>query len=223
MSGILRVNSQADGVMSLTTPIPRFTYLRALMRANSFPWLLERFKCAQDPVKEFTESYAALHHLRPWQRHQCIVLHIGDGAHARTAALFALMSKHVNVAVDPLINVAAVNSWRLKHDVARFMWAETKVEDFELDWWVEQALLSNRKLLFTFVHAHVDVDSVLRRVPREAWWAAYTNSCCFPSMQLGTGGEVKEDWAILSPKRQFKVLTPRNWGAQNGTHSNHHV
>lgn len=211
MSAKPRICSQSDGELHLCTPIPRYSYIKQLMRSNSFPWLLERFQCAQDPVKEFTESYAALHHLRPWQRHQCIVLHIGDGAHARTAALFALMSKHVNVSVDPIVNVQAVNKWRERHDVKRFMWAEVKVEDFELEWWADVALNSNRKLLFTFVHAHVDVNAVLSRIPRDSWWAAYTNACCFPSMQLGSGGEIQEDWAILSPKRQYKILTPRTW------------
>lgn len=195
--------SQSDGQMHVELPIPRMTYLKKIMRSDSFDVLWPLFKLANDPCKEFTESYAALHHLRHWQRlPELTVLHVGDGAHARTGALFALMTKHRNISIDPAIKFNVVGPWKHKYSVQRFDYTKTKVEDFPL----EEFEKLGTKVLVTFVHAHVDVDEVLKRLGK-SWIAAYTNACCEPQKQLGTGGEVKTDWAILSPERRYKVLT----------------
>ena len=202
----LSITSQSSGEMHVRVPIPRLTYLKQIMRSDSFDALWPLFKMANDPCKEFTESYAAMHHLRAWQRTPITVLHIGDGAHARTAALFSFMTKHWNVSIDPVADEAIIGNWSRQYAVERLAWFRGRVEDYPLEQWGA----SGRRVLVTFVHAHVDVDAVLRRLGG-SWVAAYTNACCEPGRQLGSGGIVREDWAILSPERRVKVLTPFDW------------
>lgn len=200
------VISQSNGEMHVRVPIPRLTYLQQIMRSNAFDVLWPLFHLATDPCKELTESYAAMHHLRHWQRTPVTVLHVGDGAHARTGALFAFMTKHHNISIDPITNESIVGSWKHKYGVERLTWCRSKVEQFPL----EDFAASGRKVLVTFVHAHVDVDAVLARLG-SSWLAAYTNPCCEPRKQLGTGPATKDDWAILSPQRRVQVLTPYDW------------
>ena len=83
-------------------------YLDRLMRRASFEALWPLFAKATRPAKEMTESFSALEHLRPFlsKGEPCRVIHVGDGAHARTGALFALKTEAENISVDPLINEA---------------------------------------------------------------------------------------------------------------------
>jgi hypothetical protein len=209
---VLAVTSQSAGEMHVRVPIPRMTYLREIMRSDSFDAIWPLFKLAADPPKELTESYAAMHHLRQWRNVPGLtVLHVGDGAHARTGALFAFMTKHTNISIDPVTNEGVVTSWTAKHDVHRFGWERCRIEDFPL----EQFAISGYKVLVTFVHAHVDVDAVLARLG-SSWIAAYTNACCEPKKQLGSVGRVREDWAILSPERRYKVITPYDYAEAKG-------
>ena len=99
-------------------------YLDRMMRRESFGALWPLFAKGPKPAKEMTESFSALEHLRPLIRpgEPLRVLHIGDGAHARTAALFALKTKAENISVDPLVNEALVEAWRVEFEVRRFGW-----------------------------------------------------------------------------------------------------
>ncbi|MDF3067346.1 MAG: hypothetical protein K0R38_2947 [Polyangiaceae bacterium] len=67
-------------------------YLDRLMRRGCFEALWPLFAKAERPAKELTESYSALVHLRPFMLGPgpYRVLHVGDGAHARTGAMFSL-------------------------------------------------------------------------------------------------------------------------------------
>ncbi|HTV19930.1 MAG TPA: hypothetical protein VMG12_14695 [Polyangiaceae bacterium] len=198
---------------------PSGDYLDRLMRRASFEALWPLFAKATHPAKELTESFSALEHLRPFmpRAEPCRVIHVGDGAHARTAALFALKTQAENISVDPLINEPLVTEWRDRFGVRRFSWQKAKVFD------VVAALdaLPPMPVLVTFVHAHVDVDAVLSRL---RWDFAYTLACCLPGHQLSrehapiAGGL---DAKVLSSGRQYQVLanSARGRGASGSERS----
>ena len=176
------------------------------MRRGSFEALWPLFAKATRPAKEMTESYSALEHLRPYMSGApCRVIHVGDGAHARTGALFALKTDADNVSVDPVLNEALVDAWRAQYGIRRFGWQRASIFDA-----IEQLnALPEMPVLVTFVHAHVHVDAVLARL---RWSVAFTLSCCQPGKQLSQRHEVRaagEDPYVLSSGRSFQVLTPR--------------
>lgn len=178
-------------------------YLDRLMRRRSFEAIWPLFALATRPAKELSESCSALEHLRPWlARHEaCRVIHVGDGAHARTAALFALKTGAENVAVDPTLNVALVEGWRSRFGVERLDWRKARIEDVveELD------ALPPMPVFLSFVHAHVDVDAVLDRL---RWDAAFTLVCCLPGKQLSrrrVAALEGEDWNVLSEHRRYAL------------------
>lgn len=176
------------------------------MRRGSFEALWPLFAKATRPAKEMTESYSALEHLRPYlPAAPCRVVHVGDGAHARTAALFALKTDADNVSVDPVLNEALVDAWRAKFGIRRLAWQRANIYDA-----IERLnALPEMPVLVTFVHAHVHVDAVLARL---RWSVAYTLACCVPGKQLSERHEVLasgEDPHVLSSGRRFQVLAPR--------------
>ncbi|MCA9617766.1 MAG: hypothetical protein KC731_02020 [Myxococcales bacterium] len=188
----------------ITPPTPHGDYLDRLMRRESFAALWPLFARATKPAKEMTESFSALVHLRPHLPSvgPFRVLHVGDGAHARTAALFAIKTRAENISVDPVINDEIVAGWRDEFGIERFAWRRARIEDA-----VEEiAALPPMPLFVTFVHAHVDVDAVLDRLP---WCAAYTLACCCPGRQLSRRHRPeRDDWdaGVLSDDRHFQVL-----------------
>src|SRR5882724_11339097 len=88
------------------------SYLDRLMRRESFAALWPLFAKGEKPAKEMTESYSALEHLRPLIRpgEPLRVLHVGDGAHGRTAALFSIKTRAQNISVDPVLNLPLVEA-----------------------------------------------------------------------------------------------------------------
>lgn len=176
------------------------------MRRGSFEALWPLFARATRPAKEMTESYSALEHLRPFlSAGPSRVIHVGDGAHARTGALFALKTDAENVSVDPVLNEPLVDAWRVKFGIRRFAWQRASIFDV-----IEHLnALPEMPVLVTFVHAHVHVDAVLARL---RWSAAFTLSCCQPGKQLSERHAVLatgEDPHVLSSGRRFQVLAPR--------------
>jgi len=162
------------------------------------------FAKATKPAKELTESFSALEHLRPLMK--CVgpsrVIHVGDGAHARTAALFAIKTEAENISVDPLINEVLVRSWRDEFSILRFAWRKSRIGDAAA--WLNT--LSTRPVFVTFVHAHVHVDEALAGL---RWDAAFTLACCLPGHQLTSKGAPHaqgEDASVLSEDRTFQVL-----------------
>ena len=193
--------------MTSEAPQPHGNYLDRLMRRQSFEALWPLFANAPKPAKEMTESYSALCHLRPWMTkgEPCRVLHIGDGAHARTAALFSLKSDADNISIDPLVNVRLVAQWRDRFDVRHFAWRKAHVEEV-ID---ELNALPPMRVLLTFVHAHVQLDKILDRL---RWDAAFTLACCLPGQQLTQTRvpfEAGMDWGVLSEGRRYQVLVNR--------------
>jgi hypothetical protein len=176
------------------------------MRRESFAALWPLFAKGPKPAKEMTESFSALEHLRPLIRRgePLRVLHIGDGAHARTAALFSLKTVAQNISVDPVLNRPLVEAWRDRYGIQRFEWRKARVEDIAL----ELSELPPMRTLVTFVHAHVAVDRVLGLL---RWDAAFTLACCLPGSQLSATHRVHHsgcDRNVLSAGRAFQVLLP---------------
>ena len=187
---------------------PNGSYLDRLMRRQSFEALWPLFAKAPKPAKEMTESFSALQHLRPLMPSSgpCRVIHVGDGAHARTAAMFALKTNADNVSVDPIVNVPLVEAWRSRFGVRRLTWKKARIEDVA----DELNALAAMPVFVTFVHAHVEIEVVLARL---RWDAAFTLACCVPGHQLTTTLRVHEsgeDMNVLSTERHYQVLRNRS-------------
>jgi hypothetical protein len=187
-------------------------YLDRLMRRNCFEALWPLFAKADRPAKEMTESFSALVHLRPYLRGRepVRVVHVGDGAHARTAAMFALKTRAHNISVDPELNLKLTEEWSVRFGIERFERHKARIQD------VAQELnaLPPARTLVTFVHAHVDVDFVLSRLQ---WHAAFTLACCVPGKQLSRRHVASEghDYNVLSSSRQYQVLVNAQGLANN--------
>ena len=207
-----------DGKGQVVIQAPAFNALafREAFRSRSFPALAPLFARAHDPAKEWTESWAALHKLRRFDSTR--LLHVGDGAHGRTAALFAFHTKHDNVSIDPNANIGVVAEWmqEIQTEVQRLTLRRARAEDVVAqearNWWAEHG----RPVLLTFVHAHVNTEKILSLIPPHMWAAAYVSACCEPQAQLvpkdSSVAEIMEqgeDWTILSPERTFQILQPR--------------
>lgn len=184
-------------------PEPNSQYLDRLLRRGSFAALWPLFARAQRPAKELTESFSALEHLRPLlPSGSCRVLHVGDGAHARTAALFALKTQAENISIDPVINVPLLEAWTREYGIRRLTWHKAHIAEVA----AELNALPEVPVLVTFVHAHVPVDEVLAQL---RWDAAFTLACCVPGHQLSRRHvPLKEghDLCVLSEGRQYQVL-----------------
>jgi len=183
---------------------PNGDYLDRMMRRESFQALWPLFSLATKPAKEMTESFSALVHLRPFMAAvgDCRVIHVGDGAHARTGALFAVKTKAENISVDPVTNEALVSAWRDKFNIERFSWRKAKLADAA----ESLCALSRKPLFVTFVHAHVDIDEELRRLK---WDVAFTMACCLPGRQLTRENKPHsegQDFSVLSDDRHYQVL-----------------
>jgi hypothetical protein len=176
------------------------------MRRESFAALWPLFAKGDRPAKELTESYSALEHLRPLIRRAepLRVLHVGDGAHGRTAALFSLKTRAENISVDPVVNLKLVEAWRDEFKIERFECRKSRIEAIA----EELGQLPPMRTFVTFVHAHVNVDDVLARLH---WDAAFTLACCVPGKQLSSTQRVLHsgtDVNVLSSGRLFQVLLP---------------
>jgi len=130
------------------------------------------------------------------------VIHVGDGAHARTGAMFSLKTQAHSVSVDPGLNVPLVEGWRDRFGIRRFDWRKARIQEVI----VELNALPAMPTLVTFVHAHVAVDAVLAEL---RWDAAFTLSCCHEHHQLSRTHPVHAsgaDMSVLSVARNYQVL-----------------
>jgi hypothetical protein len=204
----MHVEADVDG--------PHGAYLDRLMRRGSFEALWPLFAKADKPAKELTESFSALVHLRPFLSEPgCRVIHVGDGAHARTAALFALKSATENISVDPLINEPLVRAWLERFGIRRLSWHKARIEQ------VAERLnaLPEAPVCVTFVHAHVAVDAVLSQL---RWDFAFSLACCLPGDQVTHRHELLdrgEDLGVLSNGRGYQLIANREsrWAARLGS------
>jgi hypothetical protein len=186
---------------------PSSDYLDRLMRRDCFQALWPLFAKAQRPAKELTESYSALVHLRPFLAGAgpFRVIHVGDGAHARTGAMFSLKTQAHSVSVDPQLNLPLVEKWRDRFGIRRLDCRKACIQDVA----AELNALPEMPTFVTFVHAHVAVDEVLRLL---RWDAAFTLACCHPQQQLSRThklGSTGADQGVLSTSRDYQVLLNR--------------
>ncbi len=182
-------------------------YLDRLMRRGCFEALWPLFAKAARPAKELTESYSALVHLRPFMRATgpFRVLHVGDGAHARTGAMFSLKTQAHSVSIDPQLNLPLVDAWRTRFGIRRLDCYQARIQDVA----AELNALPAMPTLVTFVHAHVAVDEVLAVL---RWDTAFTLACCTPGSQLSRRhllASSGHDPSVLSSSREFQVLSNR--------------
>jgi hypothetical protein len=187
-------------------------YLDRLMRRGCFEALWPLFAKAEKPAKELTESYSALTHLRPFMTGvgPFRVLHVGDGAHARTAAMFSLKTQAHSISVDPQLNLPLVDAWRNRFGILRLDYRKARIEDVTH----ELNALPAMPTLVTFVHAHVSVDNVLAEL---RWDVAFTLACCLPGRQLShnyASSKSGLDPHVLSAGRQYQVLVNRAAGSR---------
>jgi hypothetical protein len=127
---------------------------------------------------------------------------VGDGAHARTGAMFSLKTAAENISVDPTLNVPLVEEWRDRFGIRRFEFRKARIQDAV----AEMNALPPMPTLVTFVHAHVSVDDVLAEL---RWDAAFTLACCVPGKQLSRRNTVQKsgtDPHVLSVERRYEVL-----------------
>lgn len=203
------------GSMTITVPAFDSRYLNHALKSRSIEPLAALFSKAGDAAKEYTESCSALSKLEKWADIPRNVLHVGDGAHARTATLFAYHTRHNNYSVDPAIVKCTVwYEWASVYNPQRVTLCPQTIEDFLQE--PPQWLFDGPPLLLTFVHAHVSTEAVLASLPSGSWAAAYVSACCEPKTQLiKVGSDIArvvksgQDWGILSPKREFQVVVPR--------------
>jgi hypothetical protein len=184
--------------------VPNGDYLDRLMRRDCFEALWPLFAKAQRPAKELTESYSALTHLRPFLEGAgpYRVVHVGDGAHARTGAMFSLKTQAHSVSVDPQLNLALVEKWRDRFGIRRLDCRKARIQNVT----EELNALPPMPTLVTFVHAHVDVDEVLTKL---RWNVAFSLACCHPHQQLSRRHSVHgsgTDMSVLSVARNYQVL-----------------
>lgn len=202
---LIRYNSQ-----SVVLQLPHHKYLDKVLRSNSYEELMWRFKDADSPSKEITESYAAFSNMKKICRVNLFNwLHIGDGGYARTAAIFAFFSKSLNLSIDPALNMVKYTQWRDKFNVERLVGLNCKfseVKNFtELD--------KNKFYNICCVHAHVNLEKVDQHFPD--WKFFYTNPCCYPQQQEFSSDYMKEnkihkivdklDMGILSERRRVII------------------
>lgn len=185
-------------------------YLDRLMRRESFQALWPLFAKAEHPAKELTESFSALVHLRPFMTGAgpYRVIHVGDGAHARTGAMFSLKTTAHSVSVDPVLNLPLVDEWRVRFGIRGLDCHRARIQDVA----AELNALPPMPTLVTFVHAHVSVDEALGLL---RWDTAFTLACCVPGKQLSQRLSLAssgDDANVLSTGRQYQVLRNR---AQN--------
>lgn len=162
---------------TVVIPLPHYKYLDKVLRSSSYEELMWRFMEAEHPAKEITESYAAFH----WMKKHCLVhkynwLHIGDGGHTRTAAIFAFFSKTLNYSIDPALNIKKFLDWLKRYNVTGVEAYNRKFQDLS-----EKVIPRDKFYNITCVHAHVDLEEVDQHFPN--WYYLYTNPCCKPHQQ----------------------------------------
>jgi hypothetical protein len=206
----------------VTVDLPHYKYVDKVMRSNSFEELWWRFKEAESPIKEISESYAAFHHVRDFcQVNNFTWLHIGDGGHTRTAAIFSFFSKSLNFSIDPALNLDKFNNWielfksrgRNITGIVPTKCRFGEVNDGHILKEMDNYKIPNSGYNITCVHAHVNLEEVDKHFPY--WTYLYTNPCCHPEKQTFSDKYMKEngiikiketlDLGILSDKRNIYV------------------
>ena len=166
--------------------LPHNKYIDKVVRSNSFEELWNRFKDAESPTKEISESYAAFSNMKKvCQVSDYTWVHIGDGAYTRTAAIFAFFSKTLNYTIDPNINMDKYYMWEEKYNVSNIEANKCKFENFHSD------MVVCTSYNICCVHAHVNLEEVDKKFPD--WCYLYSNPCCFSAKQTFSKAYMKDN------------------------------
>jgi hypothetical protein len=193
--------------------LPHNGYVDWLLRSDSIEYLMKVFKTADSPSKEISESMSALLNLRKYTRiSDSPWLHIGDGAMARTAQVFALFSKAINYSIDPLLKTPGYLQGLMdEHEIKKVVLFKSGFENV-LDFCIPL------RYNITCVHAHVDTEEVDKKFPN--WTFLYSNPCCYPEKQTFSDDYMhdnniinivdKIDLGILSERRRVLIYKKNN-------------
>jgi len=203
-----------------TIQLPHYKYVDRVLASNSFEELWWRFKDAESPTKEISESFAALVNLKK----VCIIdnsdwLHIGDGAYTRTAAMFAFFSKSFNFSIDPQLNTDKFLYWKQKYSVKNIWVFKSKFENIlnvtikESQPLIDLNTFDRKPYSICCVHAHINLEKVDQQFPE--WRYLYSNICCLKNYQTFSDKYMREndivkiaegiDLGILSHQREFVI------------------
>ena len=190
---------------------PTNRYVDRVLTSNSFEELHSRFKNYKRPSKEISESFAAMANLRKVCRVDDYTwLHIGDGPHFCTAAIFAFFSKSCNWSIDPKLDSASFYWWMGKFNVQNCFPYGFKYEEFSKEC---SHFIEKEKIGITCIHAHVKLNEVDKHFPK--WSYLYSNVCCFKDQQTFSEEYMNQnniqklleydDYGILSEKRHIVI------------------
>lgn len=151
-------------------------YLTSFLKRKSSMELMGLYHNVNNPVKEITESWAAYKHMVPFldlNDPNVCNLHIGDGAHCMTGAMFAFNTKNYNMSIDPIINMDHMAEWDRMVHPKHFGYHKARWQD------IKPMLTDISERFFQVnvicVHAHVDLKELSKVVD---WEFCYTNPCC---------------------------------------------
>lgn len=198
-------------------------YVNSLLKRNCAEELITLFGHTANPVKEITESYGALHHVKDalnkdsMRMDDFMFLHVGDGSTARTGATFTFMSKSANVSIDPATNMEFMVDWFGRWDVEGFdaykcMWEDyiklkegIHPSDFEMD----RKTCGKKHLGIVLVHSHVSTIDLFRAFPKVSY--IYVNPCCMPDKQILTVQQMKENnISVVTAGKDVQILSAQN-------------
>jgi len=193
------------------------SHLNHYLKLKSSADLQPLFSTSNNPVKEITESMGAWKTMYPKfidHKWTGLNIHIGDGSHCRTAALFAFNSASHNWTIDPLVNEKHMREWAHDKKAQRIWWSKSKFEDV-----IWSALMPGLTDPYNIilVHAHVDIRKVIAKFPN--WIHIYSNPCCMRTEQTLSLQYQKEndievvmygvDTGIISDKNEVVVYKNR--------------
>ena len=162
-----------------------------------------RLKCAPDLMaagmfpnaKEITESMTAFNAVRQLLGHKAFhdrsisLLDVGCGVEPRTAALFACRTRWETCAVDPLLRREGYHK-----KIRRVDQIPKRIEN--------GSITSPRLIVITAVHAHVNLEVVLRAVVAPEI-IIIAMPCCQPlELPYSKPPHEYEDFGCWSPKRR---------------------
>ena len=161
---------------------------------------------SKNPLKEISESYGAYKNLAPFidiKNRDHAYLCIGDGSLCITGAMFAFLTKGQSISIDPLANLDKLAYWTYYHRVENFVVQKMRFEE------IDTSILNGRKYTIVCVHAHVNLESVNKKVPN--WDYLYTNPCCKRDQQTFTLQYQKENFiSCIVCDRDANILSDKN-------------
>lgn len=202
------------------------SYVNSMLKRHCYSDISPLFSKTNAPMKEVSESYGALHHMKNatstdnLMMDDFLFLHIGDGSTARTGGMFTFMSKSANISIDPQTNLDYLSEWVEKFKVENFDVHKSTWQDY-IPFYKDDKLSYGKKHLgIVLVHSHVRTIDVMNAFPE--WKYIYVNPCCHPNEQFLSTKQIENndidvviagnDNNILSERKFIIVYKNRKWG-----------